>query len=68
MNDRQRRDSEHGENAGPAGLLWQYVERLNDGEELDEAAIRAEHPKEADELLSQLKALKEIGSNESDED
>src|SRR5262249_6801897 len=42
-----------------ADLLWEYVDRLNAGEKIDAAILRAEHPEFADKLLLELEALKE---------
>jgi hypothetical protein len=43
---------------GLADLLWEYVDRLNSGEAIDAAAIRAEHPELADELLIEPESLR----------
>ncbi|MBI4603526.1 MAG: serine/threonine protein kinase, partial [Planctomycetes bacterium] len=45
-----------------ADLLWEYVDRINAGEPIDEARIRADHPEAADALLVQLKAFTRIGA------
>jgi len=47
-----------------AELLCEYLERLNAGEQLDEQAIRSEHPELAEELLTELKTLEKVPSDE----
>ncbi len=61
-----RPDSEAGPEATNAeDLLWECVARLNRGESIDEAALRKEHPAEAEEVLRQLEAFKDIGATET---
>ena len=40
-----------------ADLLWDYVDRLNAGDNVDPSTIRAEHPEFADELIVELESL-----------
>ena len=43
-------------------LLWDYIERLNKGEALDEQRLRREYPDIANELIQQIRAFQDIGS------
>jgi serine/threonine protein kinase/Tfp pilus assembly protein PilF len=45
-------------------LLWQWIERLNSNESLDEERVRLESPEFADEILRQLRTYQELGSND----
>ncbi len=51
-----------------ADLLWEYVDRINAGEPLDEEKIRGDHPDVADELIDQLKAFTRIEGGDPDAD
>ncbi|HAK95911.1 MAG TPA: hypothetical protein DCM87_13195 [Planctomycetes bacterium] len=50
------------EGAGPSfeDLLARYIDRLNDGERIDPALIRAEHPELGDKLLQDLEAFVDL--------
>ena len=45
-------------------MLWQYIDRLNAGEEIDRETIAAEHPHVADEIVQQIETFCEFGSTE----